>query len=91
MHNLYPLRYEQAVHAATAAARGETEAVAWSRPSWAGAQRSPGAVVPMGPDMQWVGERPTDPPTVVVTPFPGDGRTELTVPRDAPPAVELVP
>jgi hypothetical protein len=42
MHNLYPLRYEQAVHAATAAARG-------------------------------------------------DGRTELTVPRDAPPAVELVP
>jgi alpha-glucosidase (family GH31 glycosyl hydrolase) len=124
-----------AVHAATAAARGEGEAVAWSRAGWAGAQRYPvhwggdvppawemlapqlpagtwtdwwtrepvagprwvrashgldtmplylreGAVVPTGPDIQWVGERPTDPLTVVVAPFEADGRTELAVPLD---------
>ncbi|HEX8132945.1 MAG TPA: glycoside hydrolase family 31 protein, partial [Actinomycetes bacterium] len=41
MHNLYPLRYQQAVHAATAAARGERERIAWSRSGWAGAQRFP--------------------------------------------------
>jgi alpha-glucosidase (family GH31 glycosyl hydrolase) len=176
MHNLYPLRYQQAVHAATAAARGERERIAWSRSGWAGAQRYPvhwggdvppawetmlpqlhgglslglsgftfwsadqslcgrlilvaplfepggrrrlylpagtwtdwwtrrrvrgprweqvgqgldtmplllreGAVVPMGPVMQWVGERPTDPLTVLVAPFQRDGRTELRLPLD---------
>jgi alpha-D-xyloside xylohydrolase len=41
MHNLYPLRYQQAVHAATAAARGQRERIAWSRSGWAGAQRYP--------------------------------------------------
>jgi len=41
MRNLYPLRYQQAVHAATAAARGEAERLAWSRSGWAGAQRYP--------------------------------------------------
>jgi alpha-D-xyloside xylohydrolase len=39
MRNLYPLRYQEAVHAATAAARGEDERIAWSRSGWAGAQR----------------------------------------------------
>jgi alpha-D-xyloside xylohydrolase len=42
MHNLYPLGYQQAVHAATAAARGARERIAWSRSGWAGAQRFPG-------------------------------------------------
>jgi alpha-D-xyloside xylohydrolase len=54
MHNLYPLRYQQAVHAATAAARGEGEAVAWSRSGWAGAQRYPvhwGGDVPVAWEM----------------------------------------
>jgi hypothetical protein len=41
-----------------------------------------GAVVPMGPVVQWVGERPTDPLTVMVAPFERDGRTELEVPVD---------
>jgi hypothetical protein len=41
-----------------------------------------GAVVPMGPVTRWVGERPTDPLTVVVAPFEDDGRTELAVPVD---------
>ena len=41
MHNLYPLRYQEAVHAATAAARGEGERIAWSRSGWAGSQRFP--------------------------------------------------
>jgi alpha-D-xyloside xylohydrolase len=41
MRNLYPLRYQEAVHAATAAARGEGERIAWSRSGWAGAQRFP--------------------------------------------------
>jgi alpha-D-xyloside xylohydrolase len=41
-----------------------------------------GAVVPMGPVVQWVGERPADPLTVVVAPFQEDGRTELQVPLD---------
>jgi alpha-D-xyloside xylohydrolase len=41
-----------------------------------------GAVIPMGPDLRWVGERPTDPLTVVVAPFEDAGRTELTVPVD---------
>jgi alpha-D-xyloside xylohydrolase len=39
-----------------------------------------GAVVPMGPVVRWVGERPADPLTVVVAPFEEDGRTELQVP-----------
>ncbi len=39
MRNLYPLRYQEAVHAATAAACGEDERIAWSRSGWAGAQR----------------------------------------------------
>lgn len=41
-----------------------------------------GAVIPMGPDLRWVGERATDPLTVVVAPFEGAGRTELAVPVD---------
>jgi alpha-D-xyloside xylohydrolase len=41
-----------------------------------------GAVVPMGPVVQWVGERPTDPLTVVVAPFGTAGRTEVLVPLD---------
>jgi alpha-D-xyloside xylohydrolase len=41
-----------------------------------------GALIPMGPVTQWVGERPTDPLTVVVAPFAGAGRTELRVPVD---------
>jgi hypothetical protein len=28
-----------------------------------------GAVIPMGPDLRWVGERPTDPLPVVVASF----------------------
>jgi alpha-D-xyloside xylohydrolase len=49
MHNLYPLRYQEAVHAATAAARGEGERIAWSRSGWAGAQRFP---------VHWGGDAP---------------------------------
>jgi hypothetical protein len=30
--------------------------------------RREGALIPMGPVVQWVGERPTDPLTVVVAP-----------------------
>jgi alpha-glucosidase (family GH31 glycosyl hydrolase) len=41
-----------------------------------------GAVVPMGPVMRHVGERPTDPLTVVVAPFRRAGRTELRLPLD---------
>jgi alpha-glucosidase (family GH31 glycosyl hydrolase) len=41
-----------------------------------------GAVIPMGPVTQWVGERPCDPLTLVVAPFEADGRTELAVPAD---------
>jgi alpha-glucosidase (family GH31 glycosyl hydrolase) len=41
-----------------------------------------GAVIPMGPDLRWVGERPADPLTLVVAPFEGAGRTELAVPMD---------
>ena len=41
-----------------------------------------GAVIPMGPDLRWMGERPTDPLTVVVAPFEDGGRTERTVPVD---------
>ncbi|HSK37678.1 MAG TPA: TIM-barrel domain-containing protein, partial [Actinomycetota bacterium] len=33
-----------------------------------------GAVVPMGPVVRWVGERPTDPLAVVVAPFQEPGR-----------------
>ena len=40
-----------------------------------------GAVVPMGPVTRWVGERPTDPLTVVA-PFEDEGTTELEVPVD---------
>jgi hypothetical protein len=43
-----------------------------------------GAVVPTAPVMQWVGERPTDPLTVVA-PFGHHGEVLL----DAPPGVEL--
>jgi alpha-glucosidase (family GH31 glycosyl hydrolase) len=43
-----------------------------------------GAVNPMGPDLRWVGERPTDPLAVVVAPFEDAGRTELAVPVDGP-------
>ncbi len=41
-----------------------------------------GAVIPMGSVVQWVGERPTDPRTLVVAPFQAAGRTELRVPMD---------
>jgi alpha-glucosidase (family GH31 glycosyl hydrolase) len=41
-----------------------------------------GAVVPMGPVVRWVGERPTDPLAVVVAPFQEAGRAELEVPVD---------
>ena len=41
-----------------------------------------GAVIPMGPVTQWVGERPCDPLTLVVAPFEGEGRTDLAVPVD---------
>jgi alpha-D-xyloside xylohydrolase len=41
MRNLYPLRYQEAVHAVTGQARGERERIAWSRSGWAGAQRFP--------------------------------------------------
>ena len=41
-----------------------------------------GAVIPMGPVVQWVWERPTDPLTVVVAPFEEAGLTELEVPVD---------
>jgi hypothetical protein len=41
-----------------------------------------GAVVPMGPVVRWVGERPTDPLTVVVAPSQEAGRAELEVPVD---------
>jgi hypothetical protein len=41
-----------------------------------------GAVVPMGPVTQHVGERPTDPLTVLVAPFQRAGRTELRLPLD---------
>jgi hypothetical protein len=39
-------------------------------------------VVPMGQVVRWVGERPTDPLTVVVAPFQEAGRAELEVPVD---------
>jgi alpha-D-xyloside xylohydrolase len=37
-----------------------------------------GGVVPMGPEMLHVGERPTDPLTIRVAPFTGDGETAFT-------------
>jgi alpha-glucosidase (family GH31 glycosyl hydrolase) len=48
-----------------------------------------GAVIRMGPDLRWVGERPTDPLTVVVAPLGDAGRTELTVPVDGRHRVEV--
>ena len=42
-----------------------------------------GAVVPMGPVTQWVGERPRDPLTVVVAPFEDDGRPSWRCPWTA--------
>ena len=47
-----------------------------------------GAVIPMGPVTQWVGERPCDPLTLVVAPFEADGRPGEVV-LDAPTGVEL--
>ncbi len=41
MRNLYPLLYQDAVWAASVAARGEGEAVLWARAGWAGSQRYP--------------------------------------------------
>jgi alpha-D-xyloside xylohydrolase len=41
-----------------------------------------GAVVPLGPVMQWVGERPTDVITLRIAPFANDGETKLDVPVD---------
>jgi alpha-D-xyloside xylohydrolase len=38
-----------------------------------------GAVVPLGPVMQWVGERPTDVITLRIAPFANDGETRLDV------------
>jgi alpha-D-xyloside xylohydrolase len=47
-----------------------------------------GAVVPMGPEMAHVGERPTDPLTVRVAPFSGDGETTFRTIVDGSP-IEL--
>jgi hypothetical protein len=47
-----------------------------------------GAVIPMGPVTQWVGERPCDPLTLVVAPFEADGRPGEVV-LDAPTGAEL--
>jgi alpha-D-xyloside xylohydrolase len=41
-----------------------------------------GALVPMGPPMLHVGERPTDPLTVVLSPFEDEGDTTKDVPVD---------
>jgi alpha-glucosidase (family GH31 glycosyl hydrolase) len=41
-----------------------------------------GAVIAMGPDRQWVGERPADPLTLVVAPYERGGRTQLRLPLD---------
>ena len=38
-----------------------------------------GGLVPLGPEMLHVGERPTDEVTVRLAPFAGDGATEITV------------
>ncbi len=54
MRNLYLLRYQETVHAATAAARGKRERLAWSRSGWAGPQRLPvrwGGDVPAAREM----------------------------------------
>jgi alpha-glucosidase (family GH31 glycosyl hydrolase) len=47
-----------------------------------------GAVVPLGPPMQHVGERPTDPLTLVVAPFSASGETRLALEVDGA-AVEV--
>jgi alpha-glucosidase (family GH31 glycosyl hydrolase) len=49
-----------------------------------------GAVIPMRPVSQWVGERPRDPLTLVVAPFEGEGGPGKVV-LDAPDGVELAP
>jgi alpha-glucosidase (family GH31 glycosyl hydrolase) len=41
-----------------------------------------GAVIAMGPDRRWVGERPTDPLSMLVAPYERRGRTELRLPLD---------
>ena len=43
MRNLYPLRYQEAVHAATAAARGEGERIAWTAGTRVAAMTRPGS------------------------------------------------
>jgi len=40
-HNLYPLRYGQAVTEATRDVRGANEGIIWARSAWAGSQRYP--------------------------------------------------
>jgi alpha-D-xyloside xylohydrolase len=40
-HNLYPVRYNDAVFQATRAAAGPDEGVIWARSAWAGSQRYP--------------------------------------------------
>lgn len=40
-HNLYPLRYQQAVTEATRKVRGASEGIIWGRSAWAGSQRYP--------------------------------------------------
>jgi alpha-D-xyloside xylohydrolase len=40
-HNLYPLRYNQAVFEVTQRAKGEDEGIIWARSAWAGSQRYP--------------------------------------------------
>jgi alpha-D-xyloside xylohydrolase len=40
-HNLYPLRYQQAVTQATREVRGASEGIIWARSAWAGSQRYP--------------------------------------------------
>jgi alpha-D-xyloside xylohydrolase len=40
-HNLYPLRYQQAVTQVTREVRGANEGIIWARSAWAGSQRYP--------------------------------------------------
>ena len=40
-HNLYPLRYQQAVTQVTREVRGADEGIIWARSAWAGSQRYP--------------------------------------------------
>jgi alpha-D-xyloside xylohydrolase len=39
-----------------------------------------GAIIPLGPDQQYVGDKPVDHLTLLVSLFTGDGQTSLTIP-----------